>query len=142
MENKKIDEIIKEKIDSIMEQLAQNWCLVRYGRLSSQNIQTLNHWKTELKASMLYMAAKNVTNDNSDKKRQKILETVWDENDFSTDMNAVDLTVTAKFENENLDQTIPEYQQTLKDFMNAKNEIISAIIAKSKDTIVEYVSNL
>jgi hypothetical protein len=132
----------KQKVDALIEQLIQYWCLVKYCTISRENNINRNHWACELQGILATISRYNINGNNSPASRMKALREVWNDNDFDTQTQCVDLAVYNKFNEEKIDITSPAYQATLQCCIDACNEIISVIVQKSRAAIDTYVKTL
>ena len=135
--------MFKAIITNLSQQIIQNWCLIRYGRLNNADIGTIIHWKTELMAHLLNASSNKIKGNNSLQARTKAISEVWgNEKEYATDSNVINLTVYGKFVNEGLDVNPDSYKQTLDDCMAASGDIINAIASENAEKISQYVSSL
>ena len=135
--------MFKAIITNLSQQIIQNWCLIRYGRLNNADIETITHWKTELMAHLQNASSNKIKGNNSLQARTKAINEVWvNEKEYATDSNVINLTVYGKFVNEGLDVNSDSYKQTLEDCMTASGDIINAIASESAEQISQYVSSL
>ena len=135
--------MFKAIITNLSQQIIQNWCLIRYGRLNSADIGTIKHWKTELMAHLQNASSNKIKGNNSLQARTMAISEVWvNEKEYATDSNVINLTVYCKFVNEGLDVNPDSYKQTLEDCMMASGDIINAIASENAEQISQYVSSL
>lgn len=132
----------KQKVDALLEQLIQNWCLVKYYSLSNENNINGRHWTSELKGLLATISRYNIKGNNSPSSRMKALKDVWNDNDFDTQIQCINLAVYNKFNEEKIDITTSTYQTTLQCCVNSYTEIIDVIIQKSITAIDTYVNSL
>ena len=135
--------MFKAIITNLSQQIIQNWCLIRYGRLNNTDIGAISHWKTELMAHLQNASSNRIKGNNSIQARIKAISEVWvNEKEYATDSNVINLTVYGKFVNEGLDVNSDSYRQAIEDCMNASGDIINAIASENADKISEYLSSL
>ena len=135
--------MFKAIITNLSQQILQNWCLIRYGRLNNADIGTITHWKTELMAHLQNASSNKIKGNNSLQARIKAISEVWvNEKEYATDSNVINLTVYGKFVNEGLDVNSDSYKQTLEECMAASGDIINAIASENAEKISQYVSSL
>ena len=134
--------MFKAIITNLSAQIIQNWCLIRYARLSNMDDGLINHWKTELTAHINNAASNKIKGNNSFQARVKAINEVWTtEKEYSTDANVINLTINAKFIEEGLDINSDAYSQTMQDCMAASNDIVQAIASENSVFITQYVSS-
>jgi hypothetical protein len=135
--------MFKAIITNLSQQIIQNWCLIRYGRLNNADNGTITHWKTELMARLQNASRNMIKGDNSLHSRTKAISEVWvNEKEYATDSNVIDLTVYGKFVSEGLDVSSDSYKQTLEDCKTASGDIINAIASENDEMISQYMSSL
>lgn len=134
--------VFKEKINCLLDQIIQNWCLVHYCTLVNRE-QLKKHWKEdELQTHLMKCASYNIQGNNSSKARAKALNELWSERDFNSNLNTINLIVNMKFRQEKIDVTTPIYQQCLYDCMKASNDIIKVIADANINNIIEYTNSI
>ena len=135
--------VFKALITYLSQQVIENWCLVRYGRLCNMDEGRINHWKTELITHLAKVANNKLKKNNSIKARTKAINEVWvDEKEYATDANAINLAIYGKFLSEKLNINKDIYYQAINDCKAASADIVSAIASQSIDAITEYVRTL
>ncbi len=135
--------MFKAIITNLSQQILQNWCLIRYGRLNNTDIGTITHWKAELMAHLQNASSNKIKGNNSLQARTKAIKEVWvNEKEYATDSNVINLTVYSKFVNEGLDVNSDSYKQVIEDCMTASEDIINAIASENAEKISQYVSSL
>lgn len=131
----------KEKIDSLFPQILENWCLVRYCSIVG-GIVTKNHWVNELRGYLVGASRYIVKKNDSIRTRRKVLDEIWDENDYSIP-KILNMTVINKmFDESAIDTESEEYKQTITDCINAKQDIFNAILLRDAQSIKEYVEQI
>lgn len=134
----------KNKIDNLIPQIIENWCLINYA--TSCNNEELNllipHWKVELRALLLTAIRYSIKNNNSIESRKKVLSEIWDDNDFNLD-EIIKILVTNKFEVENIStQNNDLFDKTINDFIISGNKVlINVILSQNRETIIRYINN-
>jgi len=135
--------MFKAIITNLSQQIIQNWCLIRYGRVAKTDEGLITHWKSELLAHLNNAASNKIKNNNSLLSRIKAISEVWtNEKEYSTDENVINLTIYSKFIEEGIDVSSDAYKQVLHDCMMASNAIINAIASESAEQISQYVNSL
>lgn len=134
--------VFKDKINNLLDQIIQNWCLVHYCTLAERE-QLKKHWKEdELQTHLMKCAGYNIQGNNSPKARARALYEVWSERDFNSNVNTINLIVNTKFRKEGIDVTSPIYQNCLHDCMIASNDIINVIANADVSEIIAYTDTI
>lgn len=132
----------KQKIDDLLDQIIQNWCLVHYCTLINREALK-KHWKEdELQTYLTKCASYKIDGNNSVKGRLKALNEVWAERDFATDVNCINLIVNTKFRKEHIDVNSPIYQQCIEDCSWHTSQIISVIANANVEDIINYTNSI
>ena len=132
----------KDQVRNHMQQIAINWCLVRYTTYDENFIQLRRHWSSELLSQMNFIAGMKIKGKDDTSTKQKALYSIWNEFEFDTDERAIDMMVSGKFESEGIDTYSEQYIQTTVDFKEASKEIIEVILSGSRKVIQDYVLNI
>lgn len=128
--------VYKEKVDNILPQIFENWCLVHYCTITGRT-QTKFHWSDELYGHMLTISRYGPKGNNSADARMKVLNEIINDGDYDKP-NILHLTITRKFENEKINIYSTEYQQTINDCITAFPEIIQIITSQDSNRIRKY----
>ena len=132
---------LKNKVDDLINQIIENWCLIKYCTLYDNNNRNKNHWKKELRAHMLNIFNKQIKGGDSFTKFKLIEDVIIDKLEITT-ADKVSRLIKGKFRDENI--------EIKKDICNACIENIYYIIEliSNKDTdenldkIFDYIDNL
>lgn len=130
----------KKRLDELMPQVLENWCLVHYCTIIGQT-QYKKHWSEELRGHLITVSRLSIKGNDSEDSRIKVLQEIWEENDFNN-AKFLNLTVVNKFLNENLDVKGAEYGQTLEDCINSTQYIFNAILSRNQDVIIDYIKTI
>lgn len=133
----------KNNVDNLIQQIIENWCLIRYSTLSNQYDEIKNHWKSELLAHMTNISSMKLKG-NLDKAttKEKALYSIWNKRDLDTDENCIHLHIVHKFSKEGIPTKGDIYAQTISDCKNATKDIVNAILSNSYHKMVEYVQTI
>ena len=134
--------VYKDKVENLLPQILQNWCLIRYSTLSGEKEDIKNHWRTELIAHLSNIAQMKLKDGDKATKKQNALFSVWNLRDYDTDENCIHMTIAYKFDQENIPPEGEIYAQVIQDFKNSTKEIIDTIISASYGMIVKYVNSI
>lgn len=132
----------KEKVENLLPQIVQNWCLIRYSTLSGEKENLKNHWRSELIAHLSNIAQMKLKDGNEATKKQNALFYVWNLKDYDTDENCIHMTIAYKFDEENIAPEGEIYAQVIQDFKNSTKDIIDTIISASYGNIMKYVKSI
>ena len=116
---------LKNSFDSILDQIIENWCLVKYCSLYDTNNIDKNHWVNELTAYMYNILKRQLKNGGEDAKLQLLKSVAYDQKEYTT-AAAIKKCIRLKFKKENIQIT---------------DELCSACIA-DLETILELISKL
>lgn len=131
----------KDKIENLSQQILENWCLVRFCKLTNRT--TLKtHWSYEFRNHILSLMRYKIKQNNDYENRLKVVKEVWDELEYNTDTNVINMTVNNKFRKEDIDTKSQEYYQVLEDCMNESNTIIDLIAKADINLLDDYVDGL
>lgn len=130
----------KKRIDDLMPQVLENWCLVHYCTVIEQE-QYKVHWSGELRVHLLTMTRLSISNNDSKESRLKVLQEIWDENDYGKP-EFLNLTVVNKFIEEQIDITSQEYGYVIADCIGAMQNIFNAILSRDVNYIQEYIQTI
>lgn len=135
--------MFKAILTNLSSQILENWCLIRYAKLSNTRKDDISHWKSELIAHISNAANNKIKGNNSIASRVKAISEVWTrEKEYSQDINTIKLAVLSKFLKENIDINSQEFIQSITDCSAASLDIIDVIASADADNILGYVSNL
>ena len=132
----------KFRVESIMQQILENWCLIRYCTLTGDKIENKNHWKTELIAHINNIAGLKIKNGNSIVTKTNAIFKLWNMYDWDTDESCIAQRLFSKFYKENISTKSEVYSQIVSDFKNETKKLAYALTDTSPDSIVEYVNNI
>lgn len=131
----------KAKIDNLMPQVLENWCMVHYSTLVG-GIDAHNHWADELRGHLLTVSRFTIKGNDSIKSRQKVLQEIWEENDYNKP-KFLNMTIINKMlEESRIDVSSVEYGQSLFDCIEAKQDIFNAILSRDIDAISKYTRSI
>lgn len=132
----------KWRIENLIPQLVENWCLVSYCRLSGKNIRNKNHWQSELYAIIKAMASYRTARGNKAEVREKALYSIFSMLEIDRDEQAVNLLIYKKFYDENLPTEGEIYNAVIHDFISSIREIVNVILSQSPAEVLNYVKGL
>lgn len=128
----------KRRIEGLLVQIVQNWCLVRYASLSGTHKQLISHWRSELYSHLTNIASLK----NKADVKEKALYDVINERDFDTDEQSISLVVSGKFFKEKISTNNQYYSETISDFKGSIKDIVNIILSGSEKVIRDYVLSI
>ena len=127
----------------LLQQICENWCLVRYSKLLNDNNINVNHWKSELKAHLKNVSQTKIKKNNSVSSRMSAIMQAFDWSDLDKSTKQIKRYITSKLENEGYSSE--EKEPLITVYFDFKHEIktLAILMANSnhKD-IDEYVDSL
>ena len=114
---------LKNSFDDILDQIIENWCLVKYCSLYDTNNINRNHWTNELTAHMYNILKRQLKNGGEDAKLQLLKSVTYEQKEYTTSV-AIKSCIRLKFKKENI---------------QIHNEICSACI-EDLETILNLIS--
>lgn len=130
----------KNRVESLMQQILENWCLVRYCTLTNDKQEMKNHWKMELRAHINNIASIKLKNGNSPTAKQNALYSLWNMYDWDTDESCISRRLYVKFEEEEISTNNTIFAQIVTDFKNETKNIIKILTSNSNLDVMEYVN--
>lgn len=133
--------LYKTRLDSIMPQVIENWCLARYCTLSGFDENLKSHWKSELRGHIATLFRLAIKGNDSDLSRRQVLKEIWIDNDFD-DPNVIKYVTYAKFKKENIDTNSELYYDTISDFVFHQEKLINVIVSRDLGILEEYLETI
>ena len=128
----------KQRVENLMPQILENWCLIRYTSLTGKKQELRNHWSKELKAHINNIAAIKVKSGN----KTNALYHLWNMYDWDTDEQSIARRLITKFEIENLPTTGPIFAQIVSDFKNETTNLVKILTSDFDSEVAEYIKNI
>lgn len=133
----------KRKVDDLIIQITQNWCLINYSKNLGMNPNITNHWKTELGAHISNIAKMKLKNNNSFDARMKVLnEVLIDESEMGKDPEVINMSIFFKFKNEGLSTDDEIYGKTIINFINEVPVLINLLAKGDLNSINNYIDKM
>lgn len=85
----------KDKVDSLIPQILENWCLAHYCSIIGKTEYQI-HWSDELRSNLLTASRFSIKGNDSVETRMKVLQELWSENDYNQ-AQFLNMTVVNKF---------------------------------------------
>lgn len=114
-----------KRIDDVMYQLAENWCLCKWCQLFDPENDNFNHWKEELSAYVMKLASPKLKNNIGKKKHLEKHLVEWydlDEKDMVIDV------IDFKFDKEHI-------------MDNSQREVVANAFATSIHKLIDAISS-
>ena len=126
----------KDKVDSLIPQILENWCLVHYCSIIGRT-EYKTHWSDELRGHLLTASRFSIKESDSMESRMKVLQELWSENDYSQ-VQFLNMTVVNKFIKEGIDTSAAEYGQVLEDCIGSEQDLFNVILSRDIALITNY----
>ena len=92
---------LKNSFDGILDQIIENWCLVKYCSLYDTNNINRNHWTNELTAHMYNILKRQLKNGGEDAKLQLLKSVTYEQKEYTTAIS-IKGCIRLKFKKENI----------------------------------------
>ena len=132
---------LKNSFDSILDQIIENWCLVKY--CSLYDVQNINkkHWVNELTAHMYNILKRQLKNGNEDSKLQLLKSAAYDQKEYTT-ASAIKNCIRLKFKKENIQITDELCSACIEDLETILELISKRDTEENYENIDTYIENL
>ena len=132
---------LKNSFDGILDQIIENWCLVKYCSLYDvQNINK-NHWTNELTAYMYNILKRQLKNGDEDAKLQLLKSVAYDQKEYTT-AAAIKKCIRFKFKKENIQITDELCSACIEDLETILELISKRDTEENYENIDTYIENL
>ena len=132
----------RKKVEVLLPQVLENWCLIRYSTLTGEMQEVKKLWKYELRAHINNIASIKLKNGNSQLTKRKALYTLWNMYDWDTDENCIAIRLYAKFDEENIPTNGAVFSQIVEDFKNETRALVGILTSDSNLEVMEYINNI
>ena len=127
----------------LLQQICENWCLIRYSKLVNDESINANHWKSELKAYLKNIAQTKIKKNNSVTSRMSAITQAFDWSDFDKSTRMISLVISAKFKKEGYSSEDKEpFITVCFDFKHEVKTLTILMANSNNDDIDEYVNAL
>ena len=92
---------LKNSFDCILDQIIENWCLVKYCTLYDNENKNKYHWKQELKAHLYNIYEMKIKGGNAKTKYNLIYEIIYDKKEITASSKIASI-IRIKFRTENI----------------------------------------
>lgn len=132
---------IKKRVEGLINQIIENWCLVKYCTLYDNENRNKYHWKQELKAHLYNIYEMKIKGGNAKTKYNLISEIIYDKKEIIT-ASKISSIIRIKFRKENIiidndicNLCINDLNYIIKLISNDEND-------DNTDKIYDYVEQL
>lgn len=132
---------IKKRVEGLINQIIENWCLIKYCSLYDNNNIYKHHWKQELKAHLYNIYEMTLKGGNAKTKYNLISEIIYDKREITTS-SKISSIIRIKFRTENIsiyndicDLCIDNLNYIIELISNNEND-------DNTDKIYDYVEQL
>ena len=132
---------LKNSFDSILDQIIENWCLVKYCSLYDEQNINKNHWANELTAHMYNILKRQLKNGGEDIKLQLLKYVTYDQKEYTT-AAAVKRCIRLKFKKENIQIHDEVCSACIEDLETILNLISKRDTEENYENIDTYIENL
>ena len=132
---------LKKRVEGILKQIIENWCLVRYCTLYDKDNINKNHWRKELQTHLFNIFEMNIKGGNYSSKYNLISEIVFDKREITTS-NKVSLIIRNKFRNEGIAIKNEISEECLENLKVIIELISNKETPENSDNLFDYIENL
>ena len=132
---------IKKRVEGLINQIIENWCLIKYCSLYDNNNTNKHHWKQELKTHLYNIYEMTLKGGNAKTKYNLISEIIYDKKEITTS-SKISYIIRIKFRTENIiihndicDLCIDNLNYIIELISNNEND-------DNTDKIYDYVEQL
>lgn len=132
---------IRKRVESLTNQIIENWCLIKYCTLYDNENRNKNHWKQELRAHLYNIYEMKIKGGNTTTKYNLISEIIYDKKEITTSSKIASI-IRLKFRTENIiihndvcDLCIENLKYIIELISNNEND-------DNTDKIYDYVEQL
>lgn len=132
---------LKNSFDGILDQIIENWCLVKYCSLYDINNINRNHWTNELTAHMYNILKRQLKNGGEDAKLQLLKSVTYEQKVYTTAL-AIKKCIRFKFKKENIQIHNEVCSACIEDLETILNLISKKDTEENYENIDTYIENL
>ena len=132
---------LKNSFDGILDQIIENWCLVKYCSLYDTKNINKNHWSNELTAHMYNILKRQLKNGSEDSKLQLLKYVAYEQKEYTTSV-AIKKCIRLKFKKENIQITDTLCSACIEDLETILTLISKRDTEKNYENIDTYIENL
>ena len=132
---------LKNSFDSILDQIIENWCLVKYCSLYDTSNINRNHWTNELTAHIYNILNRQLNNAGDGAKLQLLKSVAYDQKEYTT-AAAIKKCIRLKFKKENIQITDELCSACIEDLETILELISKQDTEENYENIDTYIENL
>ena len=132
---------LKNSFDDILDQIIENWCLVKYCSLYDVQNTNKNHWADELTAYMYNILKRQLKNGSEDAKLQLLKLVAYDYKEYIT-AAVIKKCIRLKFKRENMQITDELCSACIEDLETILELISKRDTEENYENIDTYIENL
>lgn len=132
---------LKNSFDGILDQIIENWCLVKYCSLYDINNINRNHWTNELTAHMYNILKRQLKNGGEDAKLQLLKSVTYEQKVYTTAL-AIKKCIRFKFKKENIQIHNEVCSACIEDLETILNLISKKDTEENYENIDTYIESL
>ena len=132
---------LKTSFDSILDQIIENWCLVKYCSLYDRNNINKKHWANELTAHMYNILKRQLKNGGEDAKLQLLKSVTYEQKEYATSV-AIKNCIRLKFKQENIQIPDVVCSACIDDLETILSLISKRDTEENYENIDRYIENL
>ena len=132
---------LKTIFDGILDQIIENWCLVKYCSLYDPSNINKNHWVNELTAHMYNILKRQLKNGAEDAKLQLLKSVTYEQKEYTTAI-AIKNCIRLKFKKENIQIPNEVCSACIEDLETILNLISKRDTEENYENIDTYIENL
>ena len=132
---------LKNSFDGILDQIIENWCLVKYCSLYDRNNINKKHWANELTAHMYNILKRQLKNGGEDAKLQLLKSVTYEQKEYTTSV-AIKNCIRLKFKKENIQIPDVVCSACIDDLETILGLISKRDTEENYENIDTYIENL
>lgn len=132
---------LKDKVDNLIYQIIEDWCLVKYCTLYDNININKNHWQKELRAHILNIYNRQLKGGDNSAKFKLIEDVIIDKLEITT-ANKINRIIKAKFRDENLNITSELCNCCIEELYTIMQLMSNKDNTENFEKIFDYVDNL
>lgn len=132
---------LKKRVEGLLNQIIENWCLVRYCSLYDKDNINKNHWRKELQNHLFNIFEMNIKGGNYYSKYNLISEIIFDKREITTS-NKISLIIRNKFRKEGIAIENDISEECLENLKSIIELISNKETPENSDKLFDYIDSL
>lgn len=132
---------LKKRVESLLNQIIENWCLVRYCSLYDKNNININHWRRELQSHLFNIFEMSIKGGNYNSKYNLISEIIFNKREITTS-NKISLIIRNKFRIEGIVIKSDICEGCLENLKELISLISNKETPENSDELFDYIDRL